>query len=205
MSTQAEIYDDISSEGAFVEFARRFGQLVPLDNGSFVKKLRVSTSENARKNSLSEIFGTGAFPFHTDTAFWTRPARLVLLRAVGGNLHRPTLLRPFASVLDEVGLRRVRQSSWICSTGRRKNYTTMYFEHDQLGGMRYDPNCMTPANNAAREVDKILRVQSFNIKGGTIDWVPNRVAVIPNWDFLHARDISEIDDSSRLIERIYIY
>jgi alpha-ketoglutarate-dependent taurine dioxygenase len=81
----------------------------------------------------------------------------------------------------------------------------MYFEHDGQSGLRYDPNCMVPANKAAREVDEFLRPRCFQIDGNRIEWQPNRVAVIPNWSYLHARGLSGHNDLDRVIERIYIY
>lgn len=80
----------------------------------------------------------------------------------------------------------------------------MYFENDGKSGLRYDPNCMQPANKAAKIVDEVIRPRSFEIKGEIIDWKPNRVVIIPNWYYLHARGTG-YEDFDRLIERIYIY
>lgn len=210
MSSFAEVsapqtHDSICSEAEFVEFAKCFGNPIPLADGLVVKTLRVSPSGEAKSNTLSERFGTGAFPFHTDTAFWPRPARLVLLRAVGGDLRRPTMLIPFSSIVGAFAPIQLRQGAWLCDTGHRKTYTTMYFEQGGLSGLRYDPNCMVPANKAAREVDEVLRPSCFDIMGELVEWCPNRVAVVPNWTYLHARGASGSDDLDRLIERIYIY
>ncbi len=200
-----QTHDSICSESEFVDFSYRFGTPIPLSNGSVVKKLQVRPSCASRPNTLSEKFGTGGFPFHTDTAFWSRPARLVLLRAVGGDLRRPTILTPFTNIAEAVGLSRLRQGAWLCDTGSRKTFTTMCFEHQGQSGLRYDPNCMVPANSAARKVDEFLRPRCFSLVGDLIEWRPNRVAVIPNWTYLHARASSEHDDLDRVIERIYIY
>jgi len=202
--TKPQTHDSICSQAEFVEFANCLGRPISLADGSIVKNLHVSPSGKARPNTLSERFGTGIFPYHTDTAFWPRPARLVLLRAVSGDLRRPTILTPFSTIAEAVSLHQLRQGAWLCDTGHRKIYRTMYFEQDGQSGLRYDPNCMTPANKAAREVDEFLRPRCFDINGEFIDWRPNRVAVIPNWTYLHARG-SGSADLDRLIERIYIY
>jgi len=203
--TEPETYDGITTIGDFEEFARSLGNPIPLESGAFVKQLKVTTSELARANSLSSRYGTGSFPFHTDTAFWRTPARLVLLRGVGGNLSRPTLVTPFAPIVEQISIQKLKQGAWICDKGRRKTYTTIFFEHEGLSGMRYDPSCMIPANKPAQEADEILRSRCFNIEGETIDWIEGRVAVIPNWSYLHARESFKSEDCSRLIERIYIY
>lgn len=202
--TEPQTHDSIYSEAEFVEFANYLGRPIPLADGSVVKTLRVSPSGKARPNTLTGRFGTGVFPFHTDTAFWPRPARLVLLRAVCGDLRRPTILIPFTTIAEAVAPHQLRRGAWLCDTGRRKTYTTIHFEQDGESGLRYDPNCMTPANKAAREVDELLRPRCFDINGELIEWRPNRVAVIPNWTYLHARG-SGCDDLDRLLERIYIY
>lgn len=196
--------DSICSQSEFLDFANSLGKTITLNDGNVIKSLRVTNSCTAKSNTLSQKYGSGIFPFHTDTAFWTKPARLVLLRAVSGDLRRPTVVKSFAALTNGITQDLLRRSSWICDTGLKKYYTTMYFENHGKSGLRYDPNCMQPANKAAKIVDEVIRPRSFEIKGEIIDWKPNRVAIIPNWYYLHARGTG-YEDFDRLIERIYIY
>lgn len=203
--TCPQIHDSIRSQDEFIELANSLGRPIQLPDGSQIKRLRVISSREARPNTLSWKFGESGFPFHTDTAFWPRPARLVLLRGVGGDLRRPTVIIPFMSAIPLALASKVRQTAWLCGTGPHTFYTTMQFEHDGSAGFRYDPNCMVPANKAAREIDEHLRPECSELKGELIEWRPNRVAIIPNWSYLHGRGTTDHVDFDRILERIYIY
>ena len=48
---------------------------------------------------MSAQFGMGEFPLHTDTAFWTIPARFLILR-VSGDTRRPTTLLSFRKLIN---------------------------------------------------------------------------------------------------------
>ena len=199
-----QTHDGITSSEDFLKLATEFGRPIPSRDGAFITKLTVSSHDSGRRNTLSSRYGEGFFPFHTDTAFWATPARFVLLRGVSGNLSRATLLAPFAPLLEELSSSTIERSAWICDTGRSKRLTTFGFKRDSSRGNRYDPNCMTPANKSAHEIDAVFRPRSFDPSGQRLEWIPNRVIIIPNWSFMHARENYEFEDGDRLLERIYI-
>lgn len=203
-NTEVLIFDDISTQNHFLELAKSMGRPIKNSEACYIDSLKVVDQAEAKKNTLSSRYGNGAFPFHTDTAFWNLPARIVLLRAVKGDLSRQTILRPFAPLLGLIGISTIRQSAWICDTGTRKLFTTMEFESETQHGFRYDPNCMKPANKAAHAVEKALKSDLMKNDNKFIEWIPNRVTVIPNWTYLHARGTSSQINQARILERIYI-
>jgi L-asparagine oxygenase len=202
--SQILVYDDIECEDAFLRLAKQFGDPVLLSDGLYIKTLNVMEKIDAPANSLSARHGAGMFPFHTDTAFWSLPTRFVLLRAVGGDFGRSTYIKPFQKLLSGLRTNDVSHSAWVCNTGQQKFYTTLCFEKSGQLGYRYDPNCMVPANKAAKKVEKIIKPLCFEIKGLEIQWRRNRVAIIPNWTCLHARGPSISLDQTRTLERIYL-
>lgn len=200
------VVDNIRTTAEFIDLAPSIGTLIELSEGKVCQELYVTDSKDAKPNTLSSRYGIGIFPFHTDTAFWKLPARWVLLRAVSGDLDRPTHLQSFQKLFQGVSRSLVRRSAWICDPGIGRRYSTISFIHEGREGFRYDLNCMTPANNAARQVDEMVRDRCFDLKGDTIKWIPNRVAIIDNWAWLHARGDSSAfaGTQSRILQRIYL-
>lgn len=203
-TSKIEIQDGVQDTSAFFELASSLGDPISLQNGTFVKELQVSRHSEAKPNSLSSRFGRGMFPFHTDTAFWRLPARWVLLRAVSGDLERPTHFMSFEKLFRDLTPSHIRRSAWVCDTGTAKSYSTIFFNSAGVEGFRYDPNCMRPANKAANEVDAVIRPRCFELNGQLINWIPNRVAIIDNWTWLHARGETLASEQKRILQRIYI-
>ena len=70
--------------------AERIGKVLALGRGSSVHQ--IVPQVRASPNSYSGIYGTGAFPMHTDMAHWHLPPRYLLLRCVRGHEDVKTLL-----------------------------------------------------------------------------------------------------------------
>src|SRR5579862_4244851 len=87
----------VTTGKAMLELAKTLGCPVPSPSGDLVKEIRVTPVSKARHGTLSELYGVGAFPLHTDTAFWPVPARYVILRA-SGDPRRHTIVCPFENV-----------------------------------------------------------------------------------------------------------
>lgn len=58
-------------ETEFLALARHLGIPRPSRNdGELIDELRPISASQAKRPSLSAIHGVGAFPLHTDTAYW---------------------------------------------------------------------------------------------------------------------------------------
>jgi hypothetical protein len=77
-----------------LHIAESLGDVIPSRRGGpTLDLLQLVDSRSARPSSLSARYGTGAFPFHTDCAYYTVPPRFVLLRmGEGCSTDRPTYL-----------------------------------------------------------------------------------------------------------------
>jgi L-asparagine oxygenase len=202
--TEYQLLDGIQNEESFLHVAMKLGDPIALADGNFIKELKVRSKRDAKINTLGSRFGTGMFPFHTDTAFWSPPARLVLLRAVSGDLSRGTYVKPFDDLFEGISGHEIRRSVWICDTGKRKFYSTISFEASHQRGYRFDPNCMRPANALAKQIEEIIKPRCLELNKNRIGWQPNMVAVIPNWTHLHARGASNSSQQERTLQRIYL-
>ena len=198
------LLDNVSTDDQFLKLAAELGSPVSIGPEGYIKSLTVKTEEEAPANSLSAKYGKGSFPFHTDTAFWPRPARLVLLRALKGDIQRPTYVISFDELLTGVPNSLIKNSAWICDTGNRKFYTMMHFDADGRQCLRYDPNCMRGANRSAKTLESILTERCSQLNGCKITWKENRLAIISNWTHLHARGVGPDGEHQRILQRIYV-
>src|SRR4051794_10640327 len=81
-------------EQVLLAMARQLGEPVPSRAGrQLVDRLTPIPSSRSYPRSLSRMFGTSAFPLHTDTAHWPIPARFLLLACLKpGSGGCPTVL-----------------------------------------------------------------------------------------------------------------
>ena len=198
---------EIANHDQLLALARSIGTPVQSPTGELIKGLRPIIESEARPNTLSANYGTGPFPLHTDTAFWSTPARYVLLRTVGVDVRRNTYVWSFERLLEESGLNRsclVSKSIWTVCAGVDRSYCSMQFRVGSGVGWRYDSNCMLPANDAAREVEKILRPIIHRQRGEAVNLSHGDVIIIANWLVLHGRGPMPIDENDRVLERVYV-
>jgi len=200
------IVEGVSSSRELVDLGRTIGCPVPSPNGELVKEIRRVPVEKAAPGSQSSIYGTGPFPLHTDTFFWPVPARYVLLRCYG-DTRRPTTVMGITDLLsacDEHFASLAEKSVWIVGTTSKRFYCSLKFRHQDSVGWRYDADFMSPANDAAIRVQKILRplVTSANVV--SIDWTGNKAAILSNWMALHGRGPEPPNEGIRVIERLYV-
>jgi hypothetical protein len=85
---------ELASDNELLAFVSSFGVPVrELRDGTVVKEISPTSSERAAGNTLSSRHGLGAFPFHTDAAYWKEPARWLVLWCVSpGAGSRATFL-----------------------------------------------------------------------------------------------------------------
>lgn len=195
-------YEDIKDESEFLRLAKSFGKIRRHANGQEIKALTVSGKLEAKPNTLSSLYGKGAFPLHTDTAFCPIPAKYVLLRAVSGDLSRPTTFTSFDELLGGMPESLILGAIWTCTYGQSSFYTQIRFKAGNSYGQRLDLDCMHPSNKSAVEIHRLIT--SCRTPPMEIRWRPNMVAVIPNWTYLHGRGYSKAQNIDRLLHRIYV-
>jgi len=198
--------DGVSSRAELLALGEALGCPVPSPNGEMVKEIRVTTAHEAPLGSQSSIYGTGPFPLHTDTVFWPVPVRYVILREIG-DTRRLTTVMGFSQLFRECGAAfsvLAEKSVWIVGTGSKRFYCSLGFRHARSVGWRYDADLMSPANNAAIEVDRVLRPLVASGGGESINWSGDMAVVLSNWNVLHGRGPQPPDEGMRIIERLYV-
>lgn len=192
----------INNDEALLKLALTLGPVLA-DGNRRVTRLS-PRQRRAAPETFSDKFGTGAFPLHTDTAFWPWPAKLIAMR-VHGDLRRATPVLTFSRVFKELSIdgRQVDQSIW--TVGRRlKHYLPMRVRRGGQSGCRFDPLCMAPANDWAREIEFALRDHLAKVEPDEVNWEEGAAIVLDNWSTLHGRGSQPQEEDDRILTRIYI-
>jgi len=196
----------VTSRSELLEVAHSVGRPVPGPNGEIVKELTPKPHTEFMTGNLTDTYGTGAFPLHTDTAFWPVPARYGVLR-VRGDIRRPTTILHFAELFRERAeeLRRLAEKSiWLMRTPSNQFYCSMRFLYQGYHGWRYDSQCMRPVNAAAMEAQEIVGQLSSSCRVECVNWRDDVAVVLCNWDVLHGRGPAPENEVLRTLERIYV-
>lgn len=170
-----------------------------------VRTIQPQQAGAAKTNTLSSRYGTGGFPFHTDTAHWKRPARYLLLYCVApGEGMRPTRLqdsRAWQLTEEETDL----ACFLLWAFGHR---------HVRLGhlavrsadrlAVRYDMDCMRPMTAEAGELKAILQHRIETTAETRIDWATGTLLAIDNHRIVHARGEAQRPDANRVLKRVLI-
>lgn len=167
-----------------------------------VEKVRPLAMGVGRGHAFSNIHGYGSFPLHTDTAFWSVPARFVLMQAQAASSTPTVILGPenVASLLSHsCASRAIFRSRRV----RGAVYCSPLLDQSMPGSVRYDPAHMEPANNAAR--DFVALVDEQRASGSvSFNWTGDNAVLIDNWLCLHGREAVDVSDSERSILRVYL-
>lgn len=179
--------------GVLFAAARAAGwRTVPIRSGeSEITTLRPVPAEQAHPNSLSAMVGLGRQPFHTDGAHLRRMPDIVILASETPS-DTPTLLCDPTPPTDAQ-----LQGVFRVAGGRDTFYATAV---NADGTWRYDPGCMTPADeHARRAADDFENLVSKTVRH---EWTePNTLLVIANRRILHAR-AEAVDSATRRVHRV---
>lgn len=167
-------------------------QAVPIRKGdSAVGTLRAVRAEDAHEHSLSALVGHGEQPLHTDGAHHRLMPDIVLLSAVEPSATPTLLCDPGAPTEAQ------RAGVFKVGGGSRAFFASAV---DTDGMWRYDPGCMTPMDEYAREVSREVATLAQN--SVEHHWhVPQTVLVIANRRVLHARAAVR-DPQTRRVHRV---
>lgn len=107
------------TEDELLAIARSLGRpLADRRDPRLAKPVSPSSSDDAPANTLSARYGFGDFPFHSDSAHWTRPADLLLLYCVTpGAAGRATFLQDSHTWVLPPRARRVLRNEPWCVAG----------------------------------------------------------------------------------------
>jgi alpha-ketoglutarate-dependent taurine dioxygenase len=204
------------STSDLLDVAEKLGRPVPITpKAALVDTLTPMRRPAAPARTLSSLYGTGAFPLHTDAAHHRWPPRWILLRCVEpGDEGRPTLVADAHELdLGRRQIREIRRAVWSVKTGLRSFLASALFSRaDESAvqkitqfGLRYDLGCMRPADPEFAEAATLLATSIRQLPRQSITWEPGLSLILDNWRVLHGRgDGAERDAGVRRLERIAV-
>lgn len=196
----------IATRAELLQLAQSIGRPLQSPTGEIVKQLTPTAKAGARNGTFSSTYAKGAFPLHTDTAFWPVPSRYVVLRAIG-DLRRQTTVLTFEYLFRNcvADLRALAEHSvWLTRTPSQTFYCSMRFKNSGIAGWRYDGQCMYPASTSAVQVQEYVRSRLLSCRVEHINWTSDMGLVLCNWDVLHGRGPAPPAEDGRILERIYV-
>lgn len=186
---------------SLLEFAPLLGKSISSrKNSTLIDILTPTTTEDARKGSLSSKVGKNAMPFHTDCAYYEVPPRYLLLQAEIINNDCATLLIDFTKINfshDELSL--LKEGIWFCR-GQNNRFLASILNSKY---MRWDENCMFPQENVAHQGKELLLAKLKDQKPYRHIWgSTEKILVIDNWRVLHSREPSQ--NEKRRLKRVLV-
>jgi hypothetical protein len=185
--------------------AKRLGwEEVPTRKGEGgVSVLRPTTAEAANPNSLSVTHGMGEQPLHTDGAHLGEPPDIIVLFAEEPN-ETPTLLWSFSNKLtnpEHPIMRRPLHLDGGLFLVRSGKSAFLAPARTDTHGFRYDPGCMAPCDERARETVRFFEERQKDVLRH--EWTAaGQILVIDNRGALHARAAVSQTDGDRVLTRI---
>lgn len=186
-----------------IPIANRLGEPFPDPRTrELVRTLVPRVTAEAPPNTFSARYGTGAFPFHTETAFLHEPVRYLMLHCVNpGSARRPTKLTELSDMIPTLHRQHLQDDVWIVYR-RSRPFLTRVLEREEQGGLvRFDPECMKPAHPDSKSAAYLHQLEETV----EIDWQQGYLAIIDNHRLLHARgDSGGKDDLDRRLLRLLV-
>lgn len=199
-------FEEGVSERALLKLVKGLGEMrMDPRSPEMIRAIVPQKAAASKTNTLSSRYGVGAFPFHTDTAHWAKPARYLILYCVhSGEGKRPTLLQDSRSwKLSLKQQNAVCREVWKTGFVNPSLCTVAKMTEARLS-IRFDRDCMSPMTKEATSLKNWLIALIDITPTSEISWAPKCLLILDNHRMLHARGHSEIADEGRILKRILI-
>ncbi|WP_030132032.1 TauD/TfdA family dioxygenase [Pseudomonas sp. QTF5] len=164
--------------------------------GDLVDHLRPTSANAAKPRSLSALYGTGLFPWHTDGAHWSVPPRYLVLACAQASANTAATIIWDARQSLALNSQAARQANFRVCNGAHSFYATATSPLQSY--YRYDPGCMSPLDSTAQYLQGAIEDEGTSVSD-QIAWAPGLIAIIDNWRCLHRRTNAEQDSARYLL------
>jgi alpha-ketoglutarate-dependent taurine dioxygenase len=198
--------NEIRSTESLLALAESIGKIIPHPDGNHLNLVKPKSRELGINGSFSNKYGYGEFPFHTDTAFWLKPARYIVMTSLLASDTDTVIigLGQLLNMLSNNVQALAKSAIFSVKTSQTSHYTCAALGSTLCDGIRFDSCCMSPANESARCLQESIIETTQNIEPAQIRWSGSNAVVIDNWKALHGRKAIEQEFESRTLARIYV-
>lgn len=160
----------------------------------FVSELRPQSRKAAHPLSLSATTGLSEQPMHTDGAHLRDTPDFVLLWSEKKNATSTRVWKP------NLIPRAAQNGVFVVYNGKERWLT----QGHSLGKIRFDPGCMSPADQSAMELSRIL-IAPPEEEVEHIHWdSEGKIVIIDNRRVLHGRSSISEGDEGRSLKRLAV-
>lgn len=199
-------FQEVDTKCGLLKIATTIGEVIAHPNGDKVACVRPSTGEHSVKGTFSNRHGLSEFPLHTDTAFWSIPARYVVMGMIKKSDCLTSLVE-WEEIFSGLTLKSKQYAStatYMIDNIEGKKYCSLLFNHKGTKGFRFDPSCMKPVNNAAKYFHSEFCEALHSAEKKMISWSGRKAVIIDNWKYLHGRNSVLRTDKERELFRVYV-
>jgi hypothetical protein len=134
------------------------------------------------------------------------PARYVGFMCLNSSRTKTNIVKAdnYLSQLGASACMLAQSAIFTVRTPQCSRYSSMVFTQNGRKGFRYDPCCMTSANESAKELCRIFEENTKVIEYDSIEWTGTNAVIVDNWTSLHWRSRLENQMEERTVARIYI-
>lgn len=203
LASQGFVVGTVSGLDRLLGLAHSLGTPIPMRrSGALIDELIPEQASETHRNSLSSRHGKGAFPLHTDCAFWVKPPRFLILSAQNDvsagaptRLAQSDWLRESPTLMD-----RARTAIFKVVNGGR-SFLSNIIEQDLV---RLDRDCMIAGSPDSQSLIEDIESAMPNTHVCDLEWSSRLCVVIDNWRTLHGRASCELLVSPRILRRILV-
>ena len=197
--------EGVKSGNDLMSIANSIGHVIPHPNGDLMEIITPKCGANLTKGSFSQRFGYSSFPLHTDTSFWSKPARFIVLGMLNKSKCDSYVLniKAVLGTLSDKALKSMDCATYLIETVEGKKYTSLLFKENKINGFKFDLSCMIPINKSAKYFHNEFVEALIDQKIEPIHWTGNKAVIIDNWNVMHGRKEVSITERERKLMRIY--
>lgn len=185
------------------QVAHSFADVLHLSGISEVQVLTPQSPNGLEKNRYSGLYGTEAFPLHTDMAHWHIPPRYFLLRCIepAEDVHTQiTHCRDVIGPEADLTLRRA-----LFRPRRRQDGRLNCLRLREEECYRWDPMFIQPVNALAEDLKLRIMTRVSSVGRHMVSLsTPGDCILIDNWKVLHGRSAVPPTAMHRKLERAYL-
>lgn len=199
----AEVDHMFLGADCFNEAAREIGDPLNARTRNTGTELLVpAPKQTAPQSSLSAAHGEKAFPLHTDGAHWPYPPRFSVMMCIINEEHRPTTLLRWRTAQELMSNDYSRErATFLVRNGAKSFYSS--FHHNGIETIRYDRQCMRPANKEAEILNSELNGICNSVETEVVKWAPGILLAIDNHSVLHGRGEAFCSGERKLLRALY--
>lgn len=210
------IRESIEEAGYYIGHAEEqeslFAQLVGLGEPvsdqrapDLYRVISPTTQAESLPNTLGSLYGLGVYPFHTDTAYWRRPASFVVLHCIDpGKGERRTIVTDTAAWKFSANEKRILTRELWLVAAKKKFLATIAEQSSASIRYRWDRDCMSPLSEDAARAGDLMEQKIDSSDRQKIEWRAGKFLVVDNARCLHSRGSAKAVDSDRKLGRILI-